>query len=86
MKTHTGQPPETHLTVEIIVDGLLDRRWSVWLDALDVTVVNETQTRIHGALPDQAALFGVLFRLHNMGLSLVSFRRIASDERIGDDR
>lgn len=76
MKTHTGQPPETHLTVEIIVDGVLDARWSISLDELDVASIDGVQTRIYGVLPDQAALFSILLRLHNIGLSLVSFRCI----------
>lgn len=76
MKRLTRHPHESHLTVEIIVDGLLDKRWSVWLDELQIAPINESQTSIYGVLPDQAALFGVLVRLHNMGLPLVSFRRI----------
>lgn len=67
------------MTVEIIVDGLLDDRWSIWLDELQIVPISTDQTRISGDLPDQAALFGVLVRLHNMGLSLMSFRRIESE-------
>jgi hypothetical protein len=56
---------------EIRVKGVLDQHWVAWFDGLDVDV-RETDTVIHGPLADQSALFGVLARIHDLGLTLMS--------------
>jgi hypothetical protein len=58
--------------VEIYIKGLIDQDWSDWLSGLVVTPLQNKETRLSGDLPDQAALFGVLSRLNNLGLTLVS--------------
>ena len=73
------EPEQLHATqqkYEIIIDGLLDQHWATWLHTLQMDHIDEHRTRLTGYLRDQAALFGVLQKLHNMGLLLVSVRRI----------
>lgn len=57
--------------LEIRVKGQLDARWSTWFDGLTVTVEDGT-TLIHGQVVDQAALFGVLQKLRDLALPLIS--------------
>ena len=64
---------------EIRVDGVLDRRWAAWFDGLRVEQAG-TQTVISGPLPDQAALHGLLTKISDLGLSLVSVRRLDAGE------
>jgi hypothetical protein len=61
--------------VVIRVQGHLDPRWSAWFDGLTVTTEPDGTTRIHGPVPDQAALFGLLQKLRDVGLPLLSVNR-----------
>ncbi len=59
------------LYVEIQVKGHIDEHWSSWFEDLTITRAEE-ETILTGALADQAALYGVLTRLRDLGLSLQS--------------
>ena len=61
---------------EIRVQGRLDDRWSSWLDGLDVSSRDDGTTVLSGHLPDQSALHGVLHKVGDLGLSLLSVIRI----------
>lgn len=60
---------------EIRVDGVLDDRWADWFGGAQVSSVG-TQTVISGLLPDQPALHGMLAQIRDLGLSLISVRRL----------
>jgi hypothetical protein len=70
---HLG--PHFPARYEIRVEGVLAKRWTVWLDGLQVSV-DGSQTVIDGWLPDQPALHGVLIKVRDLGLTLVSVRRL----------
>ena len=70
---------------EIRVEGHLAERWSTWFDGLAIHREAGGETRLTGLLPDQAALFGVLARIHDLHLILVSVLR-AGIEGPSDDR
>ncbi|MCW2795575.1 hypothetical protein [Nocardioides sp.] len=61
--------------VVIRVQGHLDPRWSAWFDGLTVTTESDGTTLIHGPVQDQAALFGLLQKLRDVGLPLLSVVR-----------
>ena len=63
---------QTEEFYQIRVRGHLDKEWSEWFDRM--TIVNEADgvTALTGAIADQAALYGVLIRVRNLGLPLVS--------------
>ncbi len=58
--------------VEIRVKGQLDKDWSDWLGAMTITHAKRGETVLSGDVTDQAALYGLLLRLSNLGLQLVS--------------
>lgn len=60
---------------EIRIDGVLDDRWADWFGGLQISH-DGSQTLIFGLLPDQPALHGVLAKIRDLGLSLVSVRRL----------
>jgi hypothetical protein len=60
---------------EIRVDGVLDGRWGDWFGGLQVED-DGSQTVIVGRLADQPALHGLLARIRDLGLCLISVRRI----------
>ena len=57
---------------EIIVKGRLDTRWSDWFEGLMLTHLEGQQTLLAGPLPDQAALHGLLERIRDLNLTLIS--------------
>jgi hypothetical protein len=57
---------------EIRLKGRLDPGWSEWFEGLAVTNEGTGQTVLHGSLPDQAALFGILLKIRDLGLQLLS--------------
>ena len=67
---------------EIRVQGILDERWSAWFDGLEVRSEGDDVTLISGRVPDQAALHGLLTRINDLGLTLVSVCRRDGPEGI----
>ena len=64
--------------VEIVVKGQLDRGWSDWFGDLEVTHTTGGETRLAGHVRDQAELRGILSRLANLGLELISVNTLSS--------
>ena len=60
--------------VEIRVKGRIDERWSEWLDGLAITHTAQDETVLAGPILDQAALYGLMSKLRDLGLSLSSVR------------
>lgn len=59
---------------------MLDSRWAAWFEGLEVTSDDAGQTRIAGPVADQAALHGLLAKIRDLGLPLLSVRHIDSDQ------
>jgi hypothetical protein len=68
--------PGTHY--EIRVAGHLAPRWSAWFDGLTVATDDDGTTAIRGPVVDQAALHGLLQKLRDVGIPLVSLTQIPS--------
>ena len=78
----TGASPPGHGPVqqyEIRVKGHLGSRWTAWFDGLSVTTEDDGTTIISGPAVDQAALHGVLQKLRDLGITLVSLTQLPSD-------
>jgi hypothetical protein len=71
----TGQPHEGGW-YEIRLQGRLDPRWSAWFDGLTLTAEADGTTVLAGPVIDQAALHGVLARLRDLGLPLISVTQV----------
>ena len=57
---------------EIRVRGHLDESWSDWLDGLEMKLIDNGEMILFGHIGDQAALMGILNKLHNLNLTLLS--------------
>ena len=60
---------------EIRVRGRLDDRWSAWLNGFDLSHTDDGTTVLRGLLVDQAALHGLLHKVRDIGLPLLSVTR-----------
>lgn len=58
--------------VEIRVEGRLDPSWADWLDGFALTHGEGDETLLSGSVEDQAALYGLIAKLRDLGLNLVS--------------
>ena len=65
---------------EIRLKGHLDSRWAAWFDGLSLTNERDGSTLIQGPVPDQAALHGLLQKVRDMGLPLISVTQVPSDQ------
>jgi hypothetical protein len=63
-----GQP----MIYQIRIKGHLGREWEDWFEGLTITALDNGETLLTGAVVDQAALHGVLRKVRDVGLPLLS--------------
>ncbi len=69
-------PPDHPVVYEICFRGHLDGRRARWFEGLTITQLPSGDSRMTGSLRDQSALYGILSRLRDLGLELVSVRKL----------
>ena len=76
-ETHgsTEDPYEPGL-YEIRIKGHLDDRWADWFEGLTITLEDNGDTLLTGAVVDQAALHGLLRKVRDLGIPLLSINRV----------
>ena len=75
------QPPARY---RIRIRGHLDPVWSTWFDSLTVTQADDGTTELAGPLADQAAFFGLLARLRDLGATLLLVEHLTAEPRQPD--
>jgi hypothetical protein len=71
---------------ELRVDGHLDDHWSAWFGDLSLTHENDGTTSISGPVSDQAELHGLLMKVRDLGVALISVTVIGrSDSAVDAD-
>jgi hypothetical protein len=65
-------PASNAKVYEIRLKGHLDVRWAIWFDGFTVTLEDNGDTLLAGPVVDQAALHGLLRRVRDLGMPLVS--------------
>ena len=68
-RSRRGQLPACY---EIRVDGHLDEHWSTWFDDLTLIRGGDGTTRLRGPISDQAHLYGLLTKVRDLGVTLIS--------------
>lgn len=64
---------------EIRLKGYLDVRWAAWFEGLTVSHERDDTTLIQGPIIDQSALYGVLRKVRDLGLPLLSVMQVDSE-------
>ena len=75
--SHSSQRFDTY---EIILEGHLSNEWSSWFDGFTITLDPSGRTILVGPVTDQAALHGVLKKIRDLGIPLISVNRLDPDE------
>jgi hypothetical protein len=63
---------------EIRIEGRLGPRWAAWFDELSISSDANGTTVLRGSIPDQAALHGLLQKLRDVGIPLISLTPIGA--------
>lgn len=72
---------------EIVVDGHLAPRWAAWFDGFSITSEPDGTTHLRGNVVDQAALHGLVQRLRDIGIPLISLTPVeaSTHERVAPE-
>ena len=81
MKTNQLQTHENGGVYEIKIKGILDEHWDQWFEGMTLKRVKtdeagQERTLISGTIPDQPALHGLLAKIRDLNLTLISVQRI----------
>jgi hypothetical protein len=77
--TSGGVPNFTGQGYQIRLEGHLNGAWSGWLDGMTVVHEEDGTTVLTGPVADQPALFGLLVKIRDLGLTLLSLQRVSDD-------
>lgn len=75
-----GERPES-AWYEIRIHGHLETRWGSWFDGLTLSTEGDGTTILRGPVVDQAALHGLLQKVRDLGLPLVSVTHVQADHK-----
>ncbi|UCC88368.1 MAG: hypothetical protein JSV81_03400 [Anaerolineales bacterium] len=75
-KTDPSQP----VVYQIRIKGHLGRQWADWFEGLTITLEDNGETLLTGLVVDQAALHGLLKRVRDLGMPLLSVNRLEPDQ------
>lgn len=73
-------PSDTVPGYELRLEGHLDARWAAWFDGLTLTHETDGTTSLRGPVVDQAALHGLLQKIRDLGIPLISVIHIEADQ------
>jgi hypothetical protein len=69
----------TEKTYRIRISSHLDHRWISWFEGMIIAHQANGETLLTGAMPDQAALFGTLMKIRDLGLTLIAVEPIVNE-------
>jgi hypothetical protein len=70
------------LRAEIRVKGQIDEHWSDWFEDLEVTHTEPGETILTGNVTDQSALYGLIAKLRDLGLPLISVNSVEVEDTV----
>lgn len=72
--------PQSPARYQIRIKGRLDRQWATWFAGLTITYEQDGETLLTGPVADQAALYGLLRKVRDLGLPLLAVHRLQPGE------
>ena len=71
---------KTNQNYQIRIKGHLGAQWAEWFDGLTITLENNGDTLLTGIITDQSKLHGLLKKIRDLGMPLISIADVNSDE------
>ena len=84
-KLNPKTDPSQAMTYQIQIKGHLGLEWTDWFNGLTISLDENGDTLLTGLVVDQAALFGLLKKVRDVGLPLISVNCIQSGQANGSD-
>ena len=78
-KTYSKIDPSQPTIYQIRIKGQLDSQWTDWFEGLTITLEENGDTLLTGPVTDQAALYGLLRKVRDLGLPLLAVSRLKPD-------
>ena len=78
--THEKKGSSGCCFMEIRVKGQLSDQWRDWFENMDLKLLENGEMILSGAIPDQAALMGILNKLNRLNLTLLSVNEISRNQ------
>jgi len=82
---NSGSDPGQPLVYQIRIQGQLGREWTDWFGGLTITLEDNGETLLTGLVVDQAALHGVLRKVRDVGMPLLSVSRVEPGQAEASD-
>jgi hypothetical protein len=82
---NSGNDPAQPQVYQIRIKGHLGHQWTEWFEGLSITLTDNGETLLTGPLIDQAALHGVLKKVRDLALPLVSVNRVKPSQEDSTD-
>lgn len=73
------KPPSSPVIYQIRLKGHLDSQWADWFEGLTITLEDDGDTLLTGPVIDQAALHGLLKKIRDLGIPLISVNRVETN-------
>jgi len=80
-----AKPPANTAYYEIRLQGQLNASWADWFDGMTITLEEDGSTLLSGSVVDQAALHGILKKVRDLGLTLLSVNSVEPDRKKDDE-
>ena len=68
------------MVYQIRIEGHLGREWTDWFEGLTLTALGNGETLLTGPVVDQSALYGLLRKVRDLGIPLLSVVRVTPDQ------
>ena len=80
--SNESEPKPEPVVYQIRIKGHLDDQWTDWFEGMTITREENGDTLLTGAVIDQAALYGLLKKVRDLGIPLVAVNRVESSQTI----
>jgi hypothetical protein len=77
--------PDQPIVYQIRIEGHLSRHWTDWFEGLTITALDNGETLLTGPVVDQAALHGLLRKVRDLGIILLSVVRVKPGQAVALD-
>jgi hypothetical protein len=84
-KLNSEIDPSQEMVYQIRIKGHLGREWADWFEGLAITALDNGEMLLTGPVVDQAALYGLLRKVRDLGIPLLSVVRVKPDQAVALD-